>query len=160
MHAIDAGQALIAAKKLTPHGQWGKFVQRCEIGERQVVRYMRLARLVEANPTCKSDLASLTIESAIKKLSSPKSPTTKRRRSAPKIIATPNAISNAPATHLDIVSDWMASTPAERTKAIHAIGLEPLLAAIPDAWWSMIKERVADRCGVTVSAAGVRPDVG
>jgi hypothetical protein len=67
LHAIEAGQALIAAKKLAPHGQWGKFLEVCGIGERQAERYMRLARLAESNPTCKSDLINLTIETAIKK---------------------------------------------------------------------------------------------
>ena len=32
LHAIEAGQALIAAKKLAPHGQWGKFLEVCGIG--------------------------------------------------------------------------------------------------------------------------------
>jgi hypothetical protein len=71
-HAIDAGQELTNAKKLVPHGQWGKFLRRCGVGERQAERYIRLAWLVAANPTCKSDLAELSIEQAIKSLSPPK----------------------------------------------------------------------------------------
>jgi hypothetical protein len=70
--AIDAGHTLIIAKKLVPHRQWGKFLKRCGVGERQTERYMRLARLVAANPTCKSDLAEQSIEQAIKLLSPPK----------------------------------------------------------------------------------------
>ena len=67
-------ETLIIAKKskLIPHGQWGKFLTRCGVGERQAERYMRLAWLVAANPTSKSDLAELSIEQAIKLLSPPK----------------------------------------------------------------------------------------
>jgi hypothetical protein len=155
LHAIEAGQALIAAKKLAPHGQWGKFLEVCGIGERQAERYMRLARLAELNPTCKSDLINLTIETAIKKLSPPP---TKERRSTPKIVATPKAINNARLTHFDVISAWMANTPAERTKAIDAIGFDALLGAIPDPWWSLIEERVADRHRVRVSTMTVASD--
>jgi hypothetical protein len=152
LHAIEAGQALIAAKKLAPHGKWGKFLEVCGIGERQAERYMRLARLAESNPTCKSDLINLTIETAIKKLSPPP---TKQRRSTPKIIPTPKAINNARVTHFDLISAWMASTPAERTKAIDAIGLQALLAAIPGAWWPLIEKRIADHHQVNVSSMPV-----
>ena len=43
--AIDAGETLIIAKKskLIPHGQWGKLLTLCGVGERQAERYMRLA---------------------------------------------------------------------------------------------------------------------
>jgi hypothetical protein len=153
MHAIDAGQALIAAKELTLHGQWGKFLKRCEIGERQAERYVRLAQLVAANPTCKSDLADLTIERAIKKLSPPKPHTTKERGSTAKAAAVLKV--NVRATHLDVIAAWMAATPVDRTKAIDAIGLEALLAAIPGAWWPLLEERVGNRDhtnGSTVTA--------
>jgi hypothetical protein len=146
-HAIDAGQALIAAKELTPHGQWGKFLNRCYIGERQAERYMRLAQLAAANPTCRSDLAGLTIEKAIEKLSPPKPHTTKTAAAAPKV--------NVRATHVDLIAVWIANTPAQRTKAIDGIGLEALLGAIPDPWWSLIEERVADRHRVRVSTMRV-----
>jgi hypothetical protein len=158
LYAIEAGQALIAAKKLAPHGQWGKFLKVCGIGERQAERYMRLARLVEANPTCKSDLVNLTIETGIKKLSPPKPPRTKERRSTPKIIAAPKAIDNARVTHLDVISAWMASSPAERTKAVDAIGLQALLAVIPSAWWPLIQKRMADHYQVNMSSMPVLSD--
>ena len=91
--AIDAGEALILAKKskLIPHGQWREFLRRCGVGERQAERYMRLAGLVAANPTWKSYLAELSIEQAIKLLS-PRKPskttsTGERRRSIASRIA-------------------------------------------------------------------------
>jgi hypothetical protein len=153
MHAIDAGQALIAAKNCTPHGQWGKFLKRCNVGERQAERYMRLAHLVETNPTGKSDLAGLTIETAIKKLSPPP---TKERRFAHKTVAAPEAINNARVTHFNVVAAWMAASSTERKKAIDAIGLESLLAAIPDEWWPLLKERIGNRYQINGST-GMAP---
>jgi hypothetical protein len=89
--AIDAGRTLIIAKKLIVHGQWCKFLKGCNIGDRRAERYMRLACLVAANPTCKSDLAELSIEQAIKLLSPPKpskdTPTSVNRRSTASSIA-------------------------------------------------------------------------
>jgi hypothetical protein len=152
-HAIDGGQALIAAKELTPHGQWGNFLKRCDIGERQAERYMRLAQLVAANPTCESDLIGLTIETAIKKLSPPKPRNTKEHRQGTKVVAAPRV--TARATHLDVIAAWTAATPVDRAKAIDAIGLEALLAAIPGAWWPLLEQRVGNRDhtnGSTVTA--------
>jgi hypothetical protein len=100
-HAIDAGQALIVAKDRTPHGQWAKLLKHCDLGERQAERYMRLARLLEANPTSKSDLASLPIEAAIKKLSPPKLRKMARGRAPVTKTAT------AHTTEVDITAAWL-----------------------------------------------------
>ena len=43
-YAIDAGNALIVARDKTKRGEWGPFLKRCDLGERQAERYMRLAR--------------------------------------------------------------------------------------------------------------------
>jgi hypothetical protein len=144
-YAIDCGHALIAAKELTPHGQWRKFLKRCDVGERQAERYMHLARLVAANPTCKSDLdlTGLTIERAIRKLSPlPRAHAVKSKKPTPAI--KPDQPTKQ-TSHLDILASWMAASLEERRKAIDAIGLEPLLAALPAAWWSLLKKRFADR---------------
>jgi hypothetical protein len=136
-HAIDAGRALIAAKAQTPHGRWGKFLKRCNLGERQAERYMCLARLAEANPTWKSDLISLSIESAIKKLAPPKHAVDGKERPA---IQTGDARERAKpkeahrTTHLDIIAAWDAASREERTKALDAIGLAALFAAVPENW--------------------------
>lgn len=76
--AIAAGQALKEADKLISHGQKAGFYKRCGLGDRQAERYKKLATLAAANPTYKSDLAGLTVESAIKKLSPPKPKATPR----------------------------------------------------------------------------------
>jgi hypothetical protein len=151
LHAINAGQALIPAKELTPHGEWGKFLARCDVGERQAERYMRLAGLAAAIPTCESDLAGLTIEAAIKKLSPPKPHTTKKQRSTATAAAAPMV--NARTTHLDVIAAWNAASPAERIKAVDSIGVKDLLAAVPDAWWPVLEKHVDERQQQQASAS-------
>jgi hypothetical protein len=155
MHAIDADQTLIAAKDCTPHGEWGKFLKRCNVGERQAERYMSLAHLVETNPTWKSDLPGITIEAAIKKLSPPKDHPT-RGRTAAEVVTVPTAVART--THSDVIAAWNAAPPAERTKAVDAIGLRCLLAAIPDGWWPMLEERVAKRQQASVPKEPTRAE--
>jgi hypothetical protein len=146
-HALAAGRALIEAKELIGHGRWTKFLKDCDLGERQAERYMRLCRLAEANPTCKSDLTGLTIETAIRKLSPPSKAPVESKRSAPTIKPASKVVDppKGRTTHLDILAAWMTANPAERQKAIDAIGLEPLLAVLPAAWWPLLEERFADR---------------
>jgi hypothetical protein len=150
--AIDAGETLIITKKskLIAHGQWGKFLEHCGVGARQAERYMRLACLVAANPTCKSDLAELSIEQAIKRLSDAKPtkglPTRGQlpKRSKPY---------RPDFTGTDIIAAWIAASPNERTRALNGIGLNALLAAVPRDWWSLIESIVADRHPDPVSTA-------
>lgn len=44
MKALEAGAALIEAKKLLPHGGWGPWLASAGIPERSAQRYMRLSR--------------------------------------------------------------------------------------------------------------------
>lgn len=150
--AIDAGKSLVIAKtsKVIPHGQWGKFLERCGVGARQAERYMQLACLLAANPTCKSDLAELSIEQAIKLLSPPKpskeTPTGGQPPGRSK--------SNRPDfTGTDIIAAWVGSLANERTRALNAIGLNRLLAAMPQEWWPLIESTVAHRQSPPVTAA-------
>jgi hypothetical protein len=148
--AIDAGQRLSIAKGLVPHGQWGKFLKRCGVGERQAERYMRLAWLVAANPTCKSDLAELSIEQAIKLLSPPKPPKEAPTRGQPPEHSKPDR-PDFTGTH--IIAAWIGSLADERTRALNAIGLNPVLAAMPPEWWPIIESIVAHRRPPLVTAA-------
>jgi hypothetical protein len=148
--AIDAGRTLIIAKKLVPHRQWGKFLKRCGVGERQTERYMRLARLVAANPTCKSDLAELSIEQAIKLLSPPKPPKDTPACGQP----LNHGKSGCPIfTSSDIIAAWIGSLPVERTRALNAVGLDQVLAAMPQEWWPLIESIVVHRHLPLVTAA-------
>jgi len=72
--AIACGRALNQMDKagLVPHGSWDRVYKRCELGERQALRYKKLARLLEEKPTLKSVLTGLSIEQALKKLAPPK----------------------------------------------------------------------------------------
>jgi hypothetical protein len=143
-NAIVAGKLLIEAKKQAKHGQWTKFLERCDVGERQSQRYMKLAELVAAKPTCKSDLTDLSIEAAIKKLSPLKlpgksvAPKKSNERSKPE----PSA---SKTDHADIVAAWISAPADERTRALDGIGLGPLLAAMPTAFWPLIEQHIAER---------------
>ena len=123
-NAITAGKLLIEAKKQTPHGQWGEFLKRCDVGERQSQRYMKLAELVEANPTSKSDLTDLSIEQAIKRLSPPK--THDRPQPAalkqPAKRGKPTKLFAAKTGHIDIIKAWHGASAEEHTRAIDGIG--------------------------------------
>ena len=41
---------------------------------------------------------------------------------------------------IDIISAWNGAPPAERTKAMHGIGLKPLLTALPQPWIPLIQK--------------------
>ena len=148
--AIDAGQTLSIAKGLVPHGQWGKYLKHCGVGERQAERYMRLAWLVAANPTCKSDLAELSIERAIKLLSLPKPSKETPTRGQPPRHGKPD---RSDFTGTDIIAAWIGSVPDERTRALNAVGLNSVLAAMPPEWRPIIESIIGHRHSPPVIAA-------
>jgi hypothetical protein len=161
-HAISVGADLSVAKKLTGHGRWGEFLRACEIDERTARRYMQLAALA-SNRSSTTDLTGLTVEGAIRKLSSPKPEegATKTRKRSDGKAAAPQAnefkTSTISSSHLDIIAAWMAASLEERRKVVNAIGLVPLLAALPAAWWPLLKERFADRCRGSTPAVTAAP---
>ena len=150
--AIDAGETLIIAKKskLIPGRPTGKFLTLCCVGERQPERYMRLAWQVAANPTCKSDLADLSIEQAIKLLSPPKPSKDTPAYGQPPEGSKPG---RPDFTGTDIIAAWIGCLPSERTRALNAIGLNQALAAMPQEWWPPIESIVAHRHSPPVTAA-------
>jgi hypothetical protein len=140
-NAIEAGKLLIAAKAQTPHGGWSKFLKKCNVGERQAERYAHLARLIEAKPSSRTDLAGLSIQAAIKKLSPPKLLVTPKQSNDRK----PNAPPAPKTEHADILAAWVNAPIAERTRAIEGIGLAPLLPAVPSEWLPLMEKHIADR---------------
>ena len=162
-NAVTAGELLIKAKELTPHGQWSEFLKRCDVGERQSQRYMKLAELVDANPASKPDLTDLSIEQAIKRLSPPKA----HDRPPPAALKHPAKHSEptkSPAAktgHTDIIEAWLGASAEERTRAVDGIGLKPLLAAMPPDWRPLIDQHLAERQKPpipTVTATAAIPD--
>jgi hypothetical protein len=139
--ALVAGETLIFAKtsKLVRHSQWGEFLKQCGVRERQAERYMRIACLVAANPTCKSDLAEHSIEQAIKLLSSPKPLKETPTR------AQPPKPSKSDFKGTDIIAAWNGSLPNERTRALSTIGPNSVLGAMPREWWAIIENGIARR---------------
>jgi hypothetical protein len=153
--AIACGRALNQMDKagLVPHGGWDRVYKRCELGERQALRYKKLARLLEEKPTLKSVLTGLSIEQALKKLAPPKP----RAGSGGKTERSPRQ--HAPttpaqrATFADILAAWMAAPAAERTRAIDAIGWSGLRAAIPQTWNAVVATPMIDVTPATPASA-------
>jgi Protein of unknown function (DUF3102) len=67
-HSIECGEALTLAKAKVKHGEWSRFLKQCKIGERQAQRYIQLAELAKSNPSLRTVLAGLPIQSAIQLL--------------------------------------------------------------------------------------------
>jgi hypothetical protein len=150
--APKAGEALVTAKAMIPHKQFGDFLRLCDVGPRQSQRYIKLYQLSVAKTTTKSDLAGLSIEEAIRLLSKPagSSPKPHKERKPRKPV-----LAKARASHIDVLTAWLGAAPEERSKAIDSIGLEPLLAAIPPAWLPVIEQRLADRRHVSAPKIAV-----
>jgi hypothetical protein len=143
-HAVAAGRALNEARKHVPHGQWADWLSRyCgEISDRHARRYMALADVYDnQNGHAVSDLAGYSLRGLMRQLTPPRS------RSAD-AVAVARKKGPAPKTsrsyikHTDILALWIEAPPGERTKAIDGMGLKPLLAAIPDAWWPLIAQHL------------------
>jgi Protein of unknown function (DUF3102) len=125
-HAIAAGIALLKAKAAVPHGGWLTWLKsKCDLSERHAERYMLLARnrsALEANPTRVSDLS---LRGVLQLIGPPKSKT-----SAP----TKPTEKTKPPTSFDALKWWDEATLEQRRHFIDGVGLDPLIAAIPDAW--------------------------
>jgi hypothetical protein len=149
--AIACGRALNQMDKagLVPHGSWDRVYKRCELGERQALRYKKLARLLEEKPTLKSVLTGLSIEQALKKLAPPKP-----RAGSKDTAEWAGSTTKAPAktTFADIVAAWMAAPNADRTRALDAIGWNALRGAIPSSWHAVLTTPMID---VTPAATNV-----
>jgi hypothetical protein len=147
-YALQAGEALSAAKadKAVPHGQWGDFLRKCDIGDRTARRYMQLAELAKRSPTTVLD--GISIEAAIKKLLSPKDGTAPSPKAKPRpyvSIAKTETTTPRPPTHLRFLEIWMATAPADRKRVADSIGADAWLDAIPDSWFGVLERRLAER---------------
>jgi hypothetical protein len=146
-HAIIAGEALIKAQDQLEHGQWLPWLkQHCDLSERHAQRYMTLAthRLdLEANPTRVSDLS---LRGALRLL---KPPSPQRNR------ATPSKATNI---SFDALGWWVEATLEQRRHFLSGIGLDPFMAAMPEAWRPKLERRVAEsNTGSTPDAISLPP---
>jgi hypothetical protein len=87
-HAVAAGKALLAAKKVCLHGEWEKWCKRIGIPPRTASQYMLLAenhaRILSAHKGSKSaGSAGLTIDRALRLLRPPKNKGEKREPRIP-----------------------------------------------------------------------------
>jgi hypothetical protein len=165
--AVEAGRKLKAAKAAAGHGRFGEFLEACDINARTARRYMQLAELA-ANWSSTTVLSGVSIEGAIKLLAPPKSAkSSKPTALKPPIKSTKTVASAKPnpkAAHVDIIELLLAASLTDRTRAIDAIGLEALLAAIPSAWLPLLADRLAERQvtapATTVDSALIPSDLG
>jgi hypothetical protein len=68
-HVLAAGDVLLKAKKITPHGQWRHWVETCcDVSQRSAEAYMRLARNRRAVEAKSQSTANLTIDGALQLL--------------------------------------------------------------------------------------------
>jgi hypothetical protein len=140
--AVAIANKLEIARKATGHGRWSEFVRSCGFNERTGRQYLQLAKLAKTVPG--TVLAGLSIKAAIRLLSPPKPP----KPVTPKPSATKAVTPMEPrrkAVHTSVIEVWMTASPADRTKAVDAIGLNGLLAAIPEAWLPLLEQRLAER---------------
>jgi hypothetical protein len=106
--------------------------------------------LTGQNGTAGTDLAGMTIKGAIRHLAPPKSesPKSSKPATAPKQIAGPKPPTSKPGkrvTHINVIEQWIAASPDDRTRAVDAIGLNAYLAAMPGSCWPLIEKRLAER---------------
>jgi hypothetical protein len=129
--ALAAGDALLKAKEKLEHGKWLPWIkEKCDLSERRAQRYMHLAEnraVLEANPTCVSDLTLAQAERLIKesKRAAPGTPPPRSRSRRTK--------GKPPKRSLDLLA-WREASVAERTPYIDGIGWRDLRAAIPKSW--------------------------
>ena len=130
-HAIEAGEALIAAKdKLASHGKWEGWLRKhCDLSERNAQIYMQLAR-ARLEIEAKANRAAVLSLRAALQLIRPKTKKEPRQK---------KPTSKATLNHLA----WSDATPQEPTKLLDAIGYSSLITAIPLTWGQETKEAFA-----------------
>jgi hypothetical protein len=165
-HALTAGRALnlMEDTKLVRHSEWAEIYKQCDIGDRQAQRYKQLARVADSNPTfsnptLKSDLAGMTIEGAIKKLSPPKNPSSSQRTdtSAKSSVRPKKLDVIVPATAADILDPWLRASPETRQHAVDGIGLRGWLDAVPGEWLPQLGQLIAERWQPPIAIAPPEP---
>jgi hypothetical protein len=138
-HALIAGRALIAAKKLVPDGQWTSWVQRnCDFTIRHAQRYIKLVEAYDADATRVSrDVLGLSLRAAIKRLTPTQRTSTARNRNP--------ASRTRGATALEIAAVFKSAPLAERTRGLDNIGWRDVAQAIPESWLPDIERWVTER---------------
>jgi hypothetical protein len=155
VHALVAGAYLTEAKKLSGHGRFGDFLHACDVNDRTARQYMQFAKLAgiktvpgtdlieTAKAFAAANLPGLSVKGAIKCLTSTKTNPTRQPNSTSQPAA--HSERSNQTKHLDIVAAWINAPPQERTRAINSIGVEPVLAALPQEWIPLILDRLANR---------------
>jgi hypothetical protein len=124
-HAMAAGDALIAAKAMIGHGGWLKFLRDCDLSDDRAEKYMCVGRgRAELNS---ARARNLSLAAALRFLKPKSSPSGKKAKKAAPSVLRPLA--------------WSEAAPEERRRFLDAVGLLPLLQALPPAWCAKVRER-------------------
>ena len=135
-HATAAGNALLKAKAALPHGRWLPWLKsKCDLSERMAQNYMVVAQGRDTL-TKTQRVADLSLRGALRLLKPP-SPKASGSLAAPSKAA-------KPATSFDALGWWTNAALDQRRHFLDGIGLNPLLAAMPDTWRPEIMRRAAE----------------
>ena len=136
-HAMNAGDALLAARQMVPSDQWEIYLRNhADISERSARVYLRVAK-ARAVLERQSSAGPLSIAAALEFL---KDPASTKARPRVKIKRT-----KATATSLDALTWWSEASGEARQRFFDSIGLLALLAALPPEFRVEIERRAACR---------------
>jgi hypothetical protein len=126
-HALDIGDALLAAKSLCGHGRWLPWLEsECGLSSRTAEIYMRLAHhraRIEAETSNLQHAANLSLRAALRLIGSGRTYRPRRR------------VTLNPAM-------WKAASVEERADFVDGIPLTEWLQVIPSSWRTEIIDRV------------------
>jgi hypothetical protein len=129
--AMDAGDALLAARQLVPAGGWGALLRNCDLSERSARVYQQVAKSRALLERQSSAGRPLSIAAALEYL---KDPEASRKRST-------KTKASASATSFDALAWWGNASGEARQRFFDGIGLLAFLAALPPDWRIEIERR-------------------
>ncbi len=133
--AMDAGDALIAAKTKVGHGRWTSWLRHCDLIERTARVYMQLAAGRAVLDAKRQRAAVLTLRQALTLLKA--DPARQKKRAAPSALS---------------ALAWINASPEARTRFLSTIGLISILRALPPQFRAEL-----DRRGKGQRAAAASP---
>ena len=150
-HALGAGRALIAARRLVPEKGWGAWLKKNrDISDRHARRYAALVHAYDASGhTVPGDLVGLSLRGLMRKLTPPQA----SRRPSP--ATRPAAQPRGGLDVVDALGWWSRASIADRRRFIDNVGWTELVGAIPQGWYPTVQQWLGARTTATAPAAPV-----
>jgi hypothetical protein len=127
-HAMNAGDALLAMRKLVPPGQWYAYLQaNTDISERSAQVYVQVAKK-RTELTRRASAGPLSIAAALKFLQDSE----RTKRSSTSGLARPK--SKKSATLLDALGWWSGASLEQRRHFLDGVGRAGIQSAQPTGW--------------------------